>query len=123
MKNRIFSLSAGKVNIMSVAIKLKSYGFDVYLSKDGTGDYGFFTDGKRVVSFQSDGKISGNYSPCRFSGTGWIMAYSQWDITEKEALDYITQNAPIWTNNKNPIYSTPKSYLKLYGNSSKFSKI
>jgi hypothetical protein len=102
---------------LDFAHECKKNGFDVYIAERGT--YGFYTNGERVVSFSLDLvlSLSGNYEPSRESGTGWRMADG---IGIKDAM---AANAPKWTKNKNPIYTTPKKYLKTYQPSSKFTQI
>ena len=103
---------------------LTSYGYEVYTDKHG--EYGFYTDGARVVSFggswMSSLNFSGNYAPSKTCGTGWQIVTEKTVPSEKEAKSYIKANAPDWTNNSNPIYTTPEQYLKTYGESSGFKK-
>lgn len=110
--------------ITQIAEKLCSFGYDVYLSKDKR--HGFYTDGKRVVSFGGHWNFfvdfSGNYAPTKTSGTGWGIAREQSDITQEQAEKYIKANAPRWTGNIDPIYITPEQHLKTYGKSSGYSK-
>jgi hypothetical protein len=110
--------------IQQIAKKLVSFGYDVYISEDKT--YGFYTDGKRVVSFGGQWHFfvdfSGNYATTKQSGTGWQIAREQSDITEEQASEYIRANAPAWTGNKTPVYTTPEQHLKTYGKSSGYSK-
>ena len=102
---------------LNFAQECKQNGFAVYIAERGT--YGFYTNGERVVSFSLDLvlSLSGNYEPSQKSGTGWRMEDG---IGIKEAME---ANAPKWTKNKNPIYTTPEKYLKTYQPSSKFTKI
>jgi hypothetical protein len=105
--------------IKQVAQSLKSYGFTVYL--DRTGHYGFYTDGKRCVSFGGQWNFSvdfsGNYISSR-DGTGWRIDDTKSSITEEEAHRYIKQNAPQWATVENVRYTTPEQHLKTYGKSS-----
>lgn len=110
--------------IQHIATKLSGFGFDVYVSN--SGEHGFYTDGSRVVSFGGHWRwlvdFSGNYQPTIESGTGWQIAKEQTDITEDQARAYIAENAPAWTKNKKPIYTTPEQHLKTYGRSSGYKK-
>jgi len=109
--------------IRSIAEKLRGWGYDVYLSRDGR--HGFYTDGARVVSFGGSWEylidFSGNYESTGNSGTGWGIAREMTDINENQARIYITANAPAWAN-RNPVYTTPEQYLKTYQKSSGFYK-
>jgi hypothetical protein len=110
--------------IQHIAKNLHSFGYDVYLSADGR--HGFYTNGKRVVCFGGQWNFSvdfsGNYLPTRTSGTGWSIANEQADITKEQADSYINPNAPRWTGNTSPIYTTPEQHLKTYGESSGYAK-
>jgi hypothetical protein len=107
-----------------IAEKLYSYGFDVYISK--SKDYGFYTNGKRVVSFGGSWcfslDFSGKYKPHGNSGTGWQIAKELSDISEEQAHEFISASAPDWTGNKNAIYTTPEQHLATYGKSSGYVK-
>ena len=109
--------------ILHIANQLTSYGFDVYVSANGR--HGFYTNGRRVVSFGGQWNFfvdfSGNYAPSQKSGTGWQIAKEQADITKDQADAYISANAPSWANT-NPTYTTPEQHLKTYGISSKYTK-
>lgn len=122
---KTYPLTGKRQLVHDVAVALTSYGYDVYLSKDGR--HGFYTDGKRVVSFGGSWEFyldySGNYAPSRTSGTGWQIAKEQCNPPSKElASDWIKANAPTWTGNHNPIYTTPEQHLKTYGVSSGYVK-
>ena len=110
--------------IQNIAQALHGYGFDVYISADG--QYGFYTDGRRVVCFGGPWNFSvdfsGNYAPSGTSGSGWQIVTAQADITKEQADAYISAFAPHWTGNKNPIYTTPEQHLKTYGKSSGYTK-
>ena len=110
--------------INDIANKLTSYGYTVYLSADKL--HGFYTNGVRVVSFGGQWNFSvdfsGNYAPSKTSGTGWQIAKEQTDITQEQAQRYISATAPSWTNNRNPIDTTPEQHLKTYGKSSGYEK-
>lgn len=110
--------------IKHFAQKLHSFGYDVYVSGDGR--HGFYTNGLRVVSFGGQWNFSvdfsGNYAASRQSGTGWQIATEQSDITAAQAAAYIAANAPAWTGNACPVYTTPEQHLKTYGKSSAYEK-
>jgi hypothetical protein len=110
--------------IQDIAEKLHNYRYDVYLSKDKI--YGFYTDGKRVVSFGGSWQFcvdfSGNYKQSKESGTGWSIAKELTDISEEQANAFINANAPSWTRNKNPVYTTPDQHMATYGKSSGYAK-
>jgi hypothetical protein len=110
--------------IQHIAEKLHSFGYEVNISADGR--HGFYTNGKRVISFGGywnfSVDFSGNYAPSRTSGTGWQIAKEQADITKEQADSYINANAPSWARNTNPIYTTPAQHLKTYGKSSGYQK-
>ena len=101
---------------------LRSYGYEVYLSKNQ--EYGFYTDGTRVVSFGTGIaglSFYGNYSPSVTSGTGWAIAKNREEPSSIEAERWIKACAPSFYNNPNPNYTTPEQYLKTY-QSSGFTK-
>lgn len=105
--------------VIETAAALKEYGYDVYLSKDFQNrSYGFFTNGKRVVSFRRDWGFSlvfsGHYVPSYTAGSGWKIADGQGVPTPEEAARWLAEPAPSWAN-KSPIYITPERYLSLYG--------
>ena len=110
--------------IQHIAKKLDSFGYQVYLSKDE--QHGFYTDGQRVVSFGGQWNFFvdffGNYAPSKTSGTGWSIAKEKTDITQEQADRYINANAPSWTYNTSPTYTTPENHLKIYGKSSGYTK-
>lgn len=110
--------------VLATAEALTSYGYDVYLSR--SGEFGFYTDGKRVVSFGGSWNFSidftGNYVPAPQCGTGWQIATEHGVPTAHQAELWISQNAPFWTGNKNPIYTTPERHLKTYEASCGYSK-
>ena len=110
--------------IEQIADKLAGYGYSVFLSDDHR--HGFYTDGRRVVSFGGQWPymvdFSGNYAPTRHSGTGWSIAREKIDITQEQAVAYITADAPPWTGNTAPQYTTPEQHLKTYGKSSGYTQ-
>ena len=107
--------------VNDVAKALTAYGYTVYLSKDK--QHGFYTDGKRVVSFggcwSSSVDFSGNYAQSRQYGTGWQIAKEQGVPTKEQAARFITDNG-LWAN-PNPVYTTPEQHLKTYGSSSGYT--
>ena len=104
---------------MDFAHEAKNQGFDAYIAE--RGNYGFYTDGKRVVCFAVDLSLtlSGNYKPSLKSGTGWRISDNAGFEQIKPA---IKANAPAWAN-KTAIYTTPEEYLAVYQDSSKFKKV
>jgi hypothetical protein len=104
---------------MEFAIAAKEKGFAAYIAE--RGNYGFYTNGEKVVSFQLDLflSLSGNYKASRESGTGWR-------ITDNAGFEHIepaiNASAPHWAN-KSPIYTTPEKYLEAYQSSSNFTQI
>lgn len=106
-------------------IVLATTDYDVYVAERGT--YGFYTNGERVVSFGTDFgmvTISGNYEPTSAAGTGWrIGEVGLSDVTEENLARWIRANAPGWTRNPNPVYTTLDKHLERYGSSSRYTKI
>ncbi len=100
--------------------------FEVYIAERGT--YGFYTDGKRIVSFQCErfGGITvyGNCASSRESCTGWqiITELDDTTITPDMVKSWLVRNSPSWAN-KNPVYTTREQYLACYGASSKYRKV
>lgn len=113
--------------IGEISEALVSYGYDVYVS--GSGEYGFYTDGQRVISFGGSWafcvNFSGNYksdAPGQ-TGTGWQIVKDQGIPTKEEAEDYIRANAPSWAvGSARFTYETPEQHLATYGDSSNFAK-
>ena len=102
------------------ANKLVSFGYVVYLS--GSGEYGFYTDGNRCVSFGGmwgfSLDITGNYRSNR-CGTGWSIEKEICDFDKDDAKKWINQNPPFWaTNGEQVKLTTPEQHLHTYGNSS-----
>ena len=111
--------------IKELATNLVNYGYDVYIAKSGT--YGFYTDGKKVISFsyQFGIKVSGNYISTKPSqcGTGWIIIDNLTTITQEQAKQFIEMIAPNWAiNNYEFRYTTPNEIIKNYS-SSEFKKV
>jgi hypothetical protein len=109
--------------IQNIAKQLKSYGYKVYIAKNG--EYGFYTEGVKVVSFGGSWcfsvDFSGNYSSkeMRQTGTGWQIAKDMGVITKEQAEQFIKTGAPHWATSGIPVkYTTPEQYLKMYGSSS-----
>ena len=110
--------------ICAAAMALVGYGYRVWISADGR--HGFYTDGRRVVSFGGPWEFmldfSGNYRPTMSSGTGWQIAKEQGVPSAEEARAWVTANAPTWTRNAKPVYTTPDEHLKTYGKSSGYTE-
>ena len=111
--------------IQHIADQLLSYGYRVFIS--GNGEYGFYTDGKRVISFGGQWKwsvdFSGNYRS-KSCGTGWQIAKELCDITEDQAHQFIQSNPPHWaTNGESVTMTTPEQHLKMYQSSSKYTEV
>lgn len=117
--------------IAHIAKQLKSYGYTVYIAK--SSEYGFYTDGVRVVSFGGSWSwsvdFSGNYYPTgrnahengRSIGMGWKIEGGEElsDISAEQAEQFIKCGAPNWAVRGLPFaYTTPEQYLKTYGGSS-----
>lgn len=104
-----------------LARALVGYGLTVYLSKNE--EYGFYTDGTRVVSFGTGIaglSFYGNYSPSATSatsGTGWAIAKDRGVPSSLEAERWLKTNAPSFCNNPSPSYTSPEKYLATYGSS------
>lgn len=114
--------------IAHIAQRLISYGYTVYIAQ--SGEYGFYTEGVRVVSFGGQWNFSvdfsGNYrtnAPTQ-TGTGWQIAPDMGDITEEQARAYITAKAPDWAISGATVvnYTTPEQHLATYGNSSRYTQ-
>lgn len=111
--------------IAEIAAQLKSHGYTVYLAKDGM--YGFYTDGKRVVSFGSSLGIthfSGSYkTDYPGAGSGWRIADGLGSVSAEAAKNMIEMYAPSWaTRGATKVqYTTPEQYLKKYQESSGFN--
>ena len=115
--------------INNLADRLKAYGYDVYLAKNKL--YGFYTDGKRVITFewQIGGiALSGCYHS-KLSGNGWRIADGVVTITQAEAEEYLNRCAPHWAISKDTqrgcqvAYTTPLKMLEIYGSSSGFKRL
>jgi hypothetical protein len=115
--------------IADIAAALHSYGYQVYIAEGR--DYGFYTDGSRVVSFggswQFSVDFSGNYRALtsdggRRMGTGWQIAKELSSITAEQAHAFVTASAPMWaTGGEKYKLTTPEEHLKTYGKSSRYT--
>ena len=115
--------------IQHIAQRLNAFGYTVYIAE--RGEYGFYTDGVRVVSFGGSWStmvdFTGNYitSAPRATGTGWGIPGGKelCDITEEQARAFIKSNAPDWaTRGASSVrYTTPEQYLKTYNPSSRYA--
>lgn len=99
---------------------LQSYGYTVYIS--ASKEYGFYTDGVKVVCFGSPYGLSLSFSGVYSSktrGTGWQIV-GEYGVPSKEEADtWIKQQAPRWaTGGEKVTYSTPEHHLAVYGKSS-----
>jgi hypothetical protein len=113
--------------IATIAAKLKSYGYTVYVSKDGR--YGFYTDGRNVVSFggqwQWSVNFNGNYKSQR-CGTGWLLDGGKElsDIDQHTAECFIKAIAPSWATRGEAVTpTTPEQHLQMYGKSSGYTQV
>ena len=108
--------------VNDTAAALVSYGYEVYISK--SNEYGFYTNGERVVSFGGTWNwsldFSGNYLS-QTRGSGWQIAKEQGVPTKEMADRWIKENPPRWaTKGEKVRITTPDQYLKTYGASSGF---
>ena len=112
--------------IVEIAKQLKSYGYTVYVSKYGT--HGFYTDGKRVVTFGGHWSFcvdfGGNYKS-QSRGTGWQFDNGKelTQITQDQAKSFIEASPPGWaTRGEQVTLTTPEQHLKNYGISSAYEE-
>lgn len=102
--------------IKQAAELLSSYGLTVYIAKNG--QYGFYTDGKRCVSFQLNFGVvsfSGNYFS-HYSGTGWALGDSM--VDHDKAWRYVQASAPHWAVQGETVsYPTPEQHLQRWATS------
>jgi hypothetical protein len=102
---------------LEVARRALAEGLRVFLSHDGKGDYGFFTDqaGTRVVSFQADevGPVFyGNYGPpSQESGVGWKIT----DGIPATLSELLTALPPAWCGSGWKYLTTMARHLQAYG--------
>ena len=106
------------------ADKLVSFGYTVYIAK--SGDYGFYTDGKRCISFGGMWNfsldISGNYKSSN-CGTGWQIEKEICDFDRSDAENWINTNPPYWATKGEPVkLTTPEQHLQTYGKSSGYTE-
>ena len=106
------------------ADKLVSFGYTVYVAK--SGEYGFYTNGNRVVDFGGHWNfcldISGNYKSSH-CGTGWQIAKEVSDFDKSDAEKWIDTNPPLWaTKGEKVTLTTPEQHLKTYGKSSGYTE-
>lgn len=102
------------------ANKLVSFGYTVYIAK--SGEYGFYTDGNRCISFGGmwnlSLNISGNYKSNK-CGTGWQIEKEICDFDKSDAEKWINENPPQWaTRGEQVKLTTPEQHLATYGKSS-----
>lgn len=106
-----------------LAKNIKASGFRVFVSKDGEGTYGFYTDaeGSKIVSFQLNlggFNFTGNYKTDqpRSTGTGWQLNQS----TGRTYQDMFNE-PPTWSlRGASWKYTTLEQHLKTYQASSKY---
>jgi hypothetical protein len=120
------TLTHKKQLVQEASRKLIEYGYTVYVAK--SGEYGFYTDGKRVVCFGGCWNFaldySGNYQPQDGTGTGWQIAKELGVLTREQADQFIKANAPHWAvGNRVMTYSTPEQHLATYGKSSGYERV
>lgn len=116
--------------ITHIAQRLHGWGYTVYIAE--SGEYGFYTDGVRVVCFGSHWRgsvdFSGNYrtNAPQSTGTGWKFSDGDMltDITEEKARGFITAHAPDWAVRGASVvnYTTPAQHLKVYQPSSRYKR-
>lgn len=113
--------------IAHIAQRLHGWGYTVYIAE--SGEYGFYTDGVRVVCFGcrfSGINFSGNYSTNapKSTGTGWKFSDGDMlaDITKEKARAFITAHAPDWAVRGASVvnYTTPAQHLATYQPSSRY---
>lgn len=124
---------------MELATKIKSFGFDVYLSS--VGNYGFFTDGKKLISFQIDYfffSFSSNHKSINL-GTGHRLTTDEqcpinlssqfFSIDEFCTLEFLQGllNCKPYISKKPSekfvSWTTLEEHLSFYGSSSKYVKL
>ena len=112
-------------SLLKNADRIKSLGFRVFVAE--RGDYGFITDkaGSRVMSFDSDGSLSGQYGPpSKESGTGWRMVEQIGDLQTAEQVDHALNTRPPAFAGKGWRYLTNLTqYLAAYDESSRFGEV
>ena len=111
--------------VARIAEKLHSFGYRVFIAH--TGEYGFFTDGNRVVSFGGTWNwsvdFSGNYRS-KSCGSGWQIEKELCGITQEQADSFIRKNPPHWeTNGEQVKLTTLDQHLCMYQSSSKYTEM
>lgn len=107
-----------------VAEKAIALGFRAFIS--GSGTYGFYTDGERVVSFQSDlggVSLSGNYKTDapKYTGNGWRIYGPGYDFDLTAAIKC---NPPEWAVKHHKWkLTTLEQHLENYQASSKYEEV
>lgn len=110
-----------KTEALRIAREAIAEGFRAYIAEKG--NYGFFTDGARVVSFQVDHfdtRYTGNYrtSNPKNTGTGWELG------SGNGYADMLNQSPPRWAHHgASWRYTTPAEHLAAYGPSSKYQEV
>jgi hypothetical protein len=111
--------------IVEIAKQALIEGLRVFISKDGEGDYGFFTDqeGKRVVTFGCSylvPRFAGCYEPpSRESGTGWVIMDGYPETLSRLLNAYPPERAGRgWK-----YFTTVDKHLKVYGKTSKYREV
>ena len=111
-----------KEETRKLAESMVDAGYRAYIAEGGT--YGYFTDGKKVVSFQYDlcgFKYGGNYvtSDGHSCGTGWRLD----DNDSFSGL--ISQTPPYWTGVQNTQwhYTSLEEHRKQFQRSSKYKEV
>jgi hypothetical protein len=109
--------------VSEVCRALIEYGYIVYIS--GSGEHGFYTDGKKVVSFEGAWGTSINYTGNYISkrcGTGWQISADGGIPSRDIAAAFIAESAPRWATEGEAVKATtPGQQLKIYGASSGYS--
>lgn len=110
-----------KTEALRIARECAAAGFRAYIAEQG--NYGFFTDGAHVVSFQVGHfatRYAGNYrtSEPKKTGTGWELAHGN------GYADMLAQGAPKWAvGNAQWRHTTEAEHLANYGPSSKHQEV
>ncbi len=113
------------MDVKAFAAQIKALGFRVFIAE--RGDYGCITDaaGERVVTFDINGSLSGQYGPpSRESGTGWqldVHAYQLVTVTDVQGA--LAKQPPAFCGKGWKRVSTLADYLAAYQASSKFAEV
>lgn len=118
---------------VELATKIKSFGFDVYLSS--VGNYGFFTDGNKLISFQIDYfffSFSANHKSINL-GSGYRLTEDDqcllWDVDKFCTLEFLQGllNCKPYISKKPHekfvSWTTLEEHLSFYNSSSKYIKL